>query len=354
MSKYKCHSVSNGDNTPNHRSKSSGSAGTLSIKLGKSNKGPVGPKYSEGVRNRIFIKTPSNPKPYPAQLNQTQQELVSQEIKDMISKGAVTELQTLPVGGFLSTLFLVPKKDGGQTPAINLKKLNSFINAPHFKMEGIHTLKSLLQKGDWLVKIDRKDAYFSVPISKEHMKFLGFQFRDKFYQFNCLPFGLASAPWVFTKTLKPIAALCRELGIRLIVNIDDILLMAETKEKARDQASGLIYLLQCLGFTVNMEKTVLDPSQYLEFLGFMVDTTKMELSLPAQKIKKIRAESRQILEAELVTALQIDWQNECHKPGDPTSSSVLQEPTNGPDNGSKESRPGLRDISIYPPTVGRK
>ena len=42
---------------------------------------------------------------------------------------------------------------------------------------------------------------------------------------------------------------------------------------------------------------------------------------------------------------QIDWQNECHKPGDPTSSSVLQEPTNGPENGSKESRPGLRDTS---------
>ena len=185
---------------------------------------------------------------------------------------------------------------------INLKKLNSFINAPHFKMEGIPTLKSLLQKGDWLVKIDLKDAYFSVPISKEHRKFLCFQFRDRFYQFNCLPFGLASAPWVFTKTLKPIAALGRELGIRLIVYIDDILLMAKTKEKARDQASGLIYLLQCLGFTVNMKKTVLDPSQYLEFLGFMVDTTKMELSLPAQKMKKIRAESRQILEAELVTA----------------------------------------------------
>ena len=68
MSKYKCHSVSdscNGDNTPNHTSKSSGSAGTLSIKLGKSNKGPVGHKYSEGVRNRIFINTPSNTKTLP-------------------------------------------------------------------------------------------------------------------------------------------------------------------------------------------------------------------------------------------------------------------------------------------------
>uniref|UniRef100_A0A1X7VNT7 Reverse transcriptase domain-containing protein n=1 Tax=Amphimedon queenslandica TaxID=400682 RepID=A0A1X7VNT7_AMPQE len=154
-------------------------------------------------------------------------------------------------------------------------------------MEGIHTFKSLLQKGDWLVKIDLKDSYFSVPISKEHRKFLCFEFRDNFYQLNCLPFVLASAPWVFTKTFKLIAALGQELGIRFVVDIDDIL-MAETKEKARDQASGLIYLLQCLGFTVNMEKTVLDPSQCLKFSGFLVDTTKVELSLPAQKIKKIR------------------------------------------------------------------
>ena len=220
----------------------------------------------------------------------------------MISKGAVTELQTPPEGSFFSTLFLVPKKDGGQRPVINLKNLNSFINAPHFKMEGIHTLKSLLRKGDWLVKVDLKDAYFSIPISRQHRRFLCFQFNNKLYQFNCLPFGLASAPWVFTKTLKPIAALGRELGMRLIVYIDDILLLAETKEKARDQASGLIYLMQCLGFTINSEKTISEPSQRLEFLGFTVDTTNMELSLPVLKIKKIRAESRQLLEAEHITA----------------------------------------------------
>ena len=77
----------------------------------------------------------------------------------------------------------------------------------------------------------------------------------KLYQFNCLPFGLASAPWVFTKTLRPVIALGRELGMRLVVYIDDILLMAESKEKARDQANGLVYLMNCLGFTVNREKT---------------------------------------------------------------------------------------------------
>ena len=57
----------------------------------------------------------------------------------------------------------------------------------------------------------------------------------------------------------------------VIFYIDDILLMAESKEKLKDQASGLVYLLQCLGFTINMEKTVLEPSQSLVFLGIMVD-----------------------------------------------------------------------------------
>ena len=91
--------------------------------------------------------------------------------------------------------------------------------------------------------------------------------------------------------MKPIAALGQELVIQMIVYIDNILPLAENKEKARDQASGLLYLLQRLGFTVNLEKTVLEPSQCLEFLGFMVDTTRMELSLPAQKIQKFRVES---------------------------------------------------------------
>ena len=72
----------------------------------------------------------------------------------------------------------------------------------------------------------------------------------------------------------PEAALGQKLGIRLVVYIDDILLMAETKEKARDHASGLIHLFQCLGFTMNLEKTIL-LSQCLEFLGFNVFTIKM-------------------------------------------------------------------------------
>ena len=195
----------------------------------------------------------------------------------------------------MSTLFLVPKKNGGQRPVINFKCLNSFVVSPHFKMEGIHTFKSLVKRGDWLVKVDLKDAYFSVPIHRDHWRYLCFTLEERTFQFTCLPFGLTSAPWVFTKTLIPIAALGRELGFRLVIYIDDILLMAESKEMAQEQGTALIYLLQCLGFTINLEKTVTTPTQSIEFLGFNVNTVSMELSLPATKLKTIRAESRKLL-----------------------------------------------------------
>lgn len=80
-------------------------------------------------------------KPCSPTFNQSQQQLIEQEVEQLLLKEVVRELPSLPVGGFYSTLFLVPKKDGGQRPVINLKCLNAFIEAPHFKMEGIHTLK---------------------------------------------------------------------------------------------------------------------------------------------------------------------------------------------------------------------
>ena len=48
---------------------------------------------------------------------------------------------------------------------INLCNLNSQIGQHHFKMEGIKSVKELTKKGDWLTKLDLKDAYLSVPIN---------------------------------------------------------------------------------------------------------------------------------------------------------------------------------------------
>jgi len=74
----------------------------------------------------------------------------------------------------------------------------------------------LLRQGDWLAKVDLKDGYFAIPIHQSHQKYLQFQFQGKTIHFTCLPFGLCSAPWVFTKTLKPALAVLHQRAVRLI------------------------------------------------------------------------------------------------------------------------------------------
>ena len=66
--------------------------------------------------------------------------------------------------------------------------LNDYIVPHHFKMEGIHTLKDLLITGNWMTKVDLKDAYFILPVQNANRPLLCFIAREHHYQFTCLAF----------------------------------------------------------------------------------------------------------------------------------------------------------------------
>ena len=123
--------------------------------------------------------------PQLARVNQEERLQINSKIKEMLRKGAILLVKSEP-GEFLSNLFLVNKKDGGHQPVINLKFLNSFIPYQHFKMEGMHLIKDLLQEHDFLIKIDLKDAYFGIPLDKSSRKYIRFQWEGNLYEFLCL------------------------------------------------------------------------------------------------------------------------------------------------------------------------
>ena len=166
-------------------------------------------------------------------------------------------------------------------------------------------LKDLLKAGDWMAKIDLKDTYFMVPMAEEDRKHLHFQWKGKVYQINRLPFGLSSAPWVFTKSTRPVIATLRELRLHMIIYIGNILIVAETESLLRDHIMGVVYLLENLGFVINHPKSQLTPTQEIEFLGFVVHSTTMELKLPGEKIKRIKSETGKALQSQTVTALML-------------------------------------------------
>ena len=186
-------------------------------------------------------------------------------------------------------------------PVIDLNSLNKFIVNEHFQMENLSCIKMLLLSGDFMKNIDLKDAYLSVPVHESSRKFLRFIWKGTCYQFKALPFGLCLAPRIFMKVLKPAAPFLRRKAIRVPIYLDNFLLLAATVKEAVKNTQLVVTLLQSLGFTINLKKSLLIPTQVITFLGFQIDSMCMMISLQAEKANKILDCCRHLLVSQSIT-----------------------------------------------------
>ncbi len=126
--------------------------------------------------------------------------VLEQEVNTLLRKDAIEVVPPLDrESGFYSRYFIVPKKDGGLCPILDLQLLNRSVMCLKFKMLTVKQVVSQIRSEDWFVMIDLKDAYFHISILPSHRKLLRFAFRDEAYQYRVLPFGLALSPHTFTK-----------------------------------------------------------------------------------------------------------------------------------------------------------
>ena len=193
---------------------------------------------------------------------------------------AIEEVVDTTSPGYYSRLFLVPKPDGSFRPIIDLKKLNQFIIVPSFKMETLFSIIAALQPNEWITKIDLKDAYHHILVHVNIRKYFRFVVAGTVYQFRVLPFGLSTAPREFTKTLAPVVHLLRSQGIQVHAYLDDWIIRASSKELSLLHTQQVLQLLQSLGWTINWDKSMLQPSRILDFLGLHFNLEQALISPP--------------------------------------------------------------------------
>lgn len=209
-----------------------------------------------------------------------------QTIKELVDMGAISECKTKK-DEFLSSYFLLKKPNGKYRFVLNLKNLNKYISAPHFKIEDYRTILKLVTKNCYFASIDLKDAYFSLPIKNKYRKYLRFRFQNTTYEFNCLPFGLNIGPYIFTKIIRPVLGYLRERGIVCSAYLDDFLIIGHTEKECKRNILKVKNLLYQLGFVLNLEKSELVPKQKIIHLGFAIDSLEMKISLPEERKEKI-------------------------------------------------------------------
>ena len=238
--------------------------------------------WIEGVKIP-FKSWPTQSKPIlERKWSQVETENMSSVILELIEKGAIVEC--VPVKGqFLSNIFLEPKPNKSFRLILNLKELNKFVNLDHFKIEDYKVAIKLIDNNCFMATLDLKDAYYLISIHESHRKFLRFEFSGKLYEFTCLPFGLCVAPQFFTKLMKPIVCHLRKLGFKLVLYLDDFLLLGDTYTECANNVQKTCDLLESLGFIINYSKSKIIPSQRCKYLGFIFDSSSMSLELPEER-----------------------------------------------------------------------
>ena len=251
-----------------------------------------------------FLNRPKVPSPTISTPSSTNYLKIKNEICRLLNYGAIVKT-SFNDDQYVSRVFVREKANGKSRLILDLKNLNKNINKIHFRMEDRVYIQKMISKDDFLVSIDLKDAFLSINLHPSSCKFTVFQFNNCRYMYKMLPFGLTSAPRVFSKVLRPVVTQLRSLGIKITAYLDDILIAASSKEICFNHLGIAMKLLQNLGFIINFEKSHMIPTKEIQHLGYIWDSQTMTLALPLEKIQKIVTSASKLLEMKEISLRQL-------------------------------------------------
>ena len=94
----------------------------------------------------------------------------------------------------------------------------------------------MIEKDDYCVAYDLTSVYYHVSLHINSQIFVGFNWKGVCYQCNCLPFGLSTSPWVFSKVICELVMYWRAKGINILPYFDDLLFIIIGCEACRHLA----------------------------------------------------------------------------------------------------------------------
>ena len=84
-----------------------------------------------------------------------------------------------------------------------------------------------------------------------------------------------------------------------------MILIGRTIENVQIYHGTVILLLQELGFAINLKKLVMTPSEEMEFLGMVINSKEMAISLPEEELQKVKLRFVDLYQSPQVSILQL-------------------------------------------------
>ena len=145
-------------------------------------------------------------------------------------------------------------------------------------------------RGTILAKLDLESAYRILPIHPDDRMLLGMEWKGNWYVDTALPFGLRSAPKIFTAMADGLLWIMAANGVQSALHyLDDYIFFGHPgSSECEEFLRTALSLCQLLGVPVSVKKLE-GPATIIVFLGIELDTVALEMRLPGDKLQRLRS-----------------------------------------------------------------
>ncbi|KAK3289090.1 hypothetical protein CYMTET_3446 [Cymbomonas tetramitiformis] len=208
-------------------------------------------------------------------------EFVTEAVASLVESGAAYPVDFTPI--VVSPLSVAYRDLGPGVPPKkrliwNGRYVNSFLFVQKFKYESLEMVKDLLSPGGYMWCYDFTSGYHHVELHPDSHTYVAFEWHGQYYCYAVLPFGLAVAPYIFTRITRELAMRWRSRGVKLVHYLDDFIffgvLTAGSLAAFLSEQAVILSDLDSAGFLLNLEKSVFEPVQRLLFLGMGIDSVR--------------------------------------------------------------------------------
>ncbi|XP_062572703.1 uncharacterized protein LOC134234654 [Saccostrea cucullata] len=242
-----------------------------------------GPRVSTTCKNLVSVN--DHPKEVKEKIDK---EISLGRIAGPFNHEPLSNLRLSPIG-------VVSKKDGGWRLIHHLSypsnfSVNDFIDpeacsVQYTSFDEVLDMVGSLGKGAYLGKMDVKAAFRLLPVHPSDHQLLGVKFNDQYYYDMCLPMGCSISCALWEKFAHFIQWVVEEkTGVHTLNHyLDDFIFAGYTLETCNLLMLSFKNTCSAFGIPLAEEKTE-GPKSVLQFLGIEIDTDKMVVRIPEEKI----------------------------------------------------------------------
>ena len=224
-------------------------------------------------------------------------EFVKSEVNKLLENSCAVEVKDKPI--VINPLTVATNKVGKQGLVLDCRHLNKCLQKFKFKYEDAIVARRLFEKGTYLFSFDLRSAYHHIDIFSQHRTYLGFKLIEgettKYFIFRSLPFGLATAGFIFNKLVRVVVQYWRSAGHQVEMFLDDGIGGNTNRDKAVKSSKFIKGTLYDLGFLIAEDKCKWDPVLQAVWLGYFWNMVEGKLYVTDERVSRLEKSLQSLL-----------------------------------------------------------